>query len=265
MRKVGDLSKLHAKYFDLGLRVVAITSEPSEIIEEEMLRSKKVKYWIGCDPENKTMDAYKEKGSVGIPKTYLIDASGRVVGDEIPTEEQLQQLLEAGFDGSLLPALHADLGPARTAYVRGAFGEAWKSAQVMASSQDEALGKDAAFLKGRVEAYAKFLQGLAESSLQKKMPGRAYGLWLALAHRFEGTEAARAAQAKLKELKSDPSVKKELGAWRDFETVLERDVKPPGAWKADAIRTSYEKVARANAGTWAAWFAEDSAKKLARR
>ncbi len=274
MRRVGDLSRLHEEYFDLGLRVVAITTELPEEVEEEMLRAREVEYWIGSDPSGRMIELYKDdslptppgaRSKVSIPKSYLIDGHGRVVGDAIPTEERIEKLLEGRFDASELPPLHVDLGPARAAYARGAFGEAFESAQVLASSADEALAKDAVLLKERVEAYAEFLQGLAESSLEKKRPGRAYGLSLALVHRFEGTEAARAARAELQELRADPSVRKELDAWRDFEAALERDVKPAGAFKADVIRASYEKVARANAGTWAAWFAEDRAKKLAPR
>ena len=264
MRKVGDLSKLQQKYFGLGLRVIAITDEAPQTIEEEMLRSKKAKYWIGSDPGNKTEARYKERGAVTIPKTYLIDAGGRVVGDEIPSEEQIEELLEASFRTTFLPALHAALAAARALHARGAFGEAWKAAQGLTTSADATLAQDATFLKGRIEAHALFLRTVADASLEKRMPGRAYGLLMILSKRFAGLEAATAAQAKLHELKSDPAVKSELGAWRAFETVLERDLAPPGAWKADVLRGSYEKVAKGNEGTWAAWFANERAKELAR-
>jgi hypothetical protein len=264
MRKVGDLSKLHEKYFDLGLRVVAVTDEEVQVVEEDLLRAKKPKYWIACDTEETTWARYREGKGVSIPKTYVIDARGRVVGDEIPDEEQIEKLLEASFRSALLPELHPDLAAARTLHERGAYGEAWKAAHARKSSTDAALAKDAAFLAERIEAHARFLGRIAEASVEKRLPGRAYGLQLVLSRRFAGVESAATAPAKLRELKADPTVKGELGAWRAFETVLERDLDPPGAWKADALRASYEKVAEGNEGTWAAWFANERAKELAR-
>jgi hypothetical protein len=263
MRKVGDLSKLHEKYFDLGLRVVAITDEEAPQVEEDLLRAKKAKYWIGCDTEDKTSARYRDSGRYAIPKTYVIDARGRVVGDEVPSEERIEQLLEASFRTALLPELHPDLAAARVLHERGAYGEAWKAARTRATSADATLAKDAALLAERIEAHARFLGRIASASLDKRLPGRAYGLQLLLSKRFAGVESAAGAPAALRELKADPTVKGELGAWRAFETVLERDLDPPGAWKADALRASYEKVAKGNEGTWAAWFASERAKELA--
>src|SRR5687767_1045620 len=135
MRKVGDLSQLHTKYFDAGLRVVAISDEPSETLRKKMTEALGAKYWIGSDPERKTLDRYtSDSGGAGIPHFYLIGADGKVIGSQLPSEAQLRALLEQPH--KLDKPLHAKLARARAAYDAGVYGAAHKTALAMQKDPD---------------------------------------------------------------------------------------------------------------------------------
>jgi peroxiredoxin len=267
------LARLHDQYFDLGLRVVAITTEPPEVVEVEMLAGKRVGYWIGSDRAGKMIELYKtdvgppralgKRTTVGVPHTYLIDDRGIVLGQEIPTETRIEALLEESHDADTLPPLHPDLATARELYDRGAFGKAWSAARALAASEDPRLRDDAELLGARAEADADFLRLLAGSNARRGIPGRAYGLLVELAHRGAGMEAAESARERLKELRADPAVKPELDAWREFEEALEHDLDAPGKWKVSVARARYERVLRELPDVWAARFAESALRRLA--
>ena len=65
MAQVGHLNDLQEKYFDKGLRVVAISDEPLGLIEKKMLEEKGAKYWIGSNPGKSSMGNFSDPGGIG--------------------------------------------------------------------------------------------------------------------------------------------------------------------------------------------------------
>jgi peroxiredoxin len=273
LERADFLSRLHRQYFDFGLRVVAITTDAPEVVEEELIAGKRAVYWIGSDPAGKMIELYKtdlgpprapgSRSTVGVPHTFVIDDRGIVRGEEIPSELRLEGLLEESHGEASLPPLHAELAHARELYARGALGRAWSAARELASSEDPAVRDDAGVLVARAEAYADFLRRLADSNAERGLTGRAYGLLVEIAHRCAGMEAAEPARARLRELRADPGVKPDLGAWRDFEDALLNDVGGTLEWKASAARARYERVLRDHPDVWAGRFAESALRRIA--
>ena len=66
MQQVGHLQKLHEKYFDKGLRIIAVTAEPAGTVESAVVKQRGGKYWMASDPARTTMGRYTTRGR-GVP------------------------------------------------------------------------------------------------------------------------------------------------------------------------------------------------------
>lgn len=263
MGKVGYLSTLHDKYYDRGLRVVAISDEPVPLIRAEVIEERKGTYWMGSDPGNETMDGFTDGGRTGIPHFYLIDENGTVVDEGFPSEERLVELLRGMFDDSIGRELHADLAEAQKNYERGAFGKAWSQAGDYIEEDDEALTADAAFLREKVEGLAEHRMEWIESDLDPRKPPRSYGTLLEVELRFAGLPIADWAEERCKELDDEPEVKRDKKAWKALRAALERDLRSNGAErKVTVARQYYERVVEKHGFTEAGRCAENAIARL---
>src|SRR5687768_7339068 len=85
--------------------------------------------WVGMDTSQSTLQRYATEGSMPIPRFYLVDAEGKVVGQDVPEPADLERLLERVFVPALGRTLAPALDGARTAYDLGRPGAAWKAAE----------------------------------------------------------------------------------------------------------------------------------------
>ena len=126
MRQIGDLNNLHDKYFDKGLRILAISREPVSKLEKVMVEENQAKYWIGSDP---SMSMLKVYGGGGIPHAYLVDARGKVIADAHSfSAAQIEKHLDKVFDPALGRELHKSLASLVKQYDKGQYGKAWAGA-----------------------------------------------------------------------------------------------------------------------------------------
>jgi len=91
---VGHLNALLEKFGPQGLVILAITDEDRETVEA-FAKGSPMKYAVGLDAGRRTTDAY---GIEGIPSSFLIDATGKVVWEGHPLmleDEQIKALLAA--------------------------------------------------------------------------------------------------------------------------------------------------------------------------
>ncbi|MEM8882692.1 MAG: redoxin domain-containing protein [Planctomycetota bacterium] len=168
MQQVGHLQKLHEKYFDKGLRVIAISSESIGTIKGAVTDDRGGLYWLASDPSRETVGRYSNPGGLTIPRTYLIDATGKVVSDGMPNESRIQELLEGVLDTRVGKTLHKSLNGAVKAFEKGDYGKAYKAAGKMTEKEDAALVADAQYLRERCVAVADFSKKLIESSAADK-------------------------------------------------------------------------------------------------
>ncbi len=77
MAKVGHLQELNEKYYDQGLRIIALADEPESDVKD-VLESKGARYWIAVDNDQTTLQRYAGEGSLPLPWYYLVDVEGRV-------------------------------------------------------------------------------------------------------------------------------------------------------------------------------------------
>lgn len=242
MSKVGDLAALHTKYFDAGLRVVAISDEPVELLRKKMVDAAGATYWIGSDPDNATMKRYTGRGSFGIPHFYLVGADGKVISERLPKEADLRDLLERAH--LLDKPLHAKLERARAAYEAGVFGVAHKQATALRKDKDSAVAADAALLCDKVEGHAGFLQTLMAASADDDVNTR-YGELQRFAFQFDGLGPAKWAREQLAELNKHARVKSFLTEWKKLENAMRSEMLAEGnPDKLRLVKRLYEDVAK---------------------
>ena len=86
------LKAMHEQYAAKGLVIVAINLDKKRDKADEFLATHPAPFTVAFDPEGKTAEAYRV---AGMPSSYLIDASGKIV------------LVHAGFDPKDAAALEA--------------------------------------------------------------------------------------------------------------------------------------------------------------
>jgi hypothetical protein len=211
MAQVSHLSELNEKYFDRGLRIVAISNELPAIIQSKMVEEKSVKYWMAADPSRSTINRFSE-GQIGIPHSYLVNARGVIVGEGVPNEQMIEDLLKDTFDERLGRELDRSLGAAVKSYEKGQVGAAWTAAKKLTENEKPEIADDAKFLVEKSEAYAKFMTGLVETGIHAKDYETVITDLTRLTKDFAGMPEAEQAVAKKAELEANPAVKIEIDA-----------------------------------------------------
>ena len=84
---------------------ISITNESQEVIEK-FLKKRKMVSWIGLDTDKHTLKAYNVNG---IPKTFVIDSSGKLLYDGRP-ESLSKEILESILDGKYVPPEKSSTG-----------------------------------------------------------------------------------------------------------------------------------------------------------
>ncbi|MEZ5966139.1 MAG: TlpA disulfide reductase family protein [Planctomycetota bacterium] len=242
MSKVGDLAELHKKYFDVGFRVVAISSEAPDLVKRKMIEGAGATYWIGSDPDGATHTRYSDGGSTAIPRFYLVGADGKVISSKPPSEAELRQLLEKPL--LLERETHAKLARSRTAYDAGVFGAAHKVAKALLKDKDAAVAADAALVCSKIEGRAEFLQKLMALESERD-PNERYGDLLRFAFEYDGLAPARWARTQLADLKKVDRVKGFLPEWSKYENALRSEMLAEGnPDKLRLVQKLYDEVAR---------------------
>ena len=95
---IPHLNELAEKFKDKPVRFISVTYEERSVIRK-FLKKKKMRSWIGLDTDKSMHKAY---GILGIPRTFLVDKSGKIVADTGPhqvTEKALNEMLKGNPPG----------------------------------------------------------------------------------------------------------------------------------------------------------------------
>ncbi|MHC4921068.1 MAG: peroxiredoxin family protein [Planctomycetota bacterium] len=265
LAQIPELQKLHDKHFDAGFRVLAISNEPLRDLQEKVVGKHKATFWIGSDFSNDTFKGFLEnEKQFVIPKLFLVDVEGKVVGNKVPSEKLMQKLPSRVFDIAPGKDLEPELEILDTAYGRGAYGGAWQAAAKFLSNKDEAVAKDAKFVREKVEAYAAFRKKTMAEDLGVLMPAQQFGKLLLLRSEFLGMELQKWADEQLKPLRLDKKIKSEKNAWAKLESALERELKKfNSSYQRKQAVKLYRSIMKKYAKTEAAHIAEARLDKMA--
>jgi hypothetical protein len=269
MGMVGDLQKLHEKYSARGLRVVAVSDEPTEDVAKTM-RAKGATFWIGIDGDQKTLRAYSTRGTRPLPQFYLVDVEGKVVHSKRPTEAQIEALLEKVMIPELGRKLHTELDAARAFYERDVLGRAWLETTRTAASKTEQVATDTAFLRKKIKRYAAWQRARIEAAITEKRLDSAMAELVVFEARFAGLDDAAWAEAQIKTLAKSEGVQAQRFAWGKLRKALAKEVKgasTPGGLSKGARKSvafAYAKIVTKHADSTAAKIAQQRIDALAR-
>lgn len=193
-------------------------------------------------------------GGSGLPYAFVIGPDNKVVwqgrsGYEAVIETQLKRIKYPGL-GKLDVA--KELEKSATLFGTGEFAKAAEEAAKVKEKKgdDAAVVADADYIIARVEARATALRGKIDAAKGARRYHEAVkGLETLSGKGFKGMEAATAAEAELKELKADKTIKEELKAWDALAKVVEANEKE----KVAAVKKkNLENFAKKNEGMAAA-------------
>jgi len=250
--------------------VVAISDEPLDKLKSKLVSERGAKYWIGSDPGNTTMQSFVGEGGLGIPQFYLVDATGTVVGMEVPSDEMLEKLLGQTFKLALNKQLHQKLERSRLAYDHGSYTIAFRTAGKLLRDKDQAVVSDAKFVREKVVKYAEHRRKILEIELRTAEPSHAYGNLLLMKHELAGADPKLASWV-AKHLKrlaktEDVKAKDEKKAWSLFEKALRRELRGFASdYERGRVKVLYTELGETHRRTTAAVFASKRLKKLGER
>jgi len=263
MQQVGHLQKLHEKYFDQGLRIIAITAEPTGPVENAVVEKRGGKYWIASDPGRSTMRRYTKQGRLGIPHAYLIDASGKVVSEGVPHESTIESLLKDAFNPALGKELDSALKRAVRSYEKGDYGKAWSQVARDLEDDDRKVADDAAYLQKRCTEVAEWHKKQVESAIASRDYAMAIEDLERIEDAFDGMEVVLWARKKLEELEKDEQVETELKAWKMYEKAQDKLERAEGdARKMKPAKKIFEGIIKRYPGTRAAEHSEKALKSI---
>jgi peroxiredoxin len=163
-----QIDKLAKDRKDKGLDVVALTTEPSEIVRAYLV-GHKVDFRVGIDQFHVVQEAYVKKGEKQMPVAWLVDKTGVIVwkGDPWGCEGMVDQVLAGKYDLEKSKADAARDDALWTAYE----AEDWKTVaveaeKVLAADPNHKLAFDfrlRAFRElGDRAGYQKFMKAYVE-------------------------------------------------------------------------------------------------------
>lgn len=262
MQSVDQLSELHTSLYERGFRVLAISSEPLDDLESELIDDQDATYWIGSDPKGRFMSKFLDTGFHNLPQYFLIDKNGVVVRRGLPSKKTIERLIVGTFDVDLERKLHPKLDMVRLAYDRNAYGTAWRAAAAFLKDEDKTVVADARFVREKVEEQITFRRGSLENKMKGKNPNRRaiYATLLVMRYEFAalgdaiGRHNRTWLDTQIRKLQKEElwyKGKTEKKAWRKLESILRSEIKgyAGSEYQRQRCCQEYEKLAFANPRT----------------
>jgi thiol-disulfide isomerase/thioredoxin len=92
------MNSMEQKYSNKGLKIITINLDKKEKAVEKFLKRYPANFAVAYDPAGKTAEAYDVKG---MPSSYLIDRSGKIIYTHIGFRASNKNILEAKIKAAL--------------------------------------------------------------------------------------------------------------------------------------------------------------------
>jgi len=236
------MNELRESFGEKGLQILAISTEPSSKVEP-FIAEKGITYTVGL-----STDVLGVYGGGGIPHAYLIGADGVVVWEGHPGNLQNDQIEAAVRLAFALRKVAPELKQAATSFEKGKLADA-RAQALAAKAKGGEVEQDADYIVARIdEIVAAWKQDAEKGDCIDALDalGR-------IQQHYPGTEEAKAAAAKEKEIRADPAAQKELAAWKQLEKIRKDIQRAEGEEKKlKPVKKKLEKLIASDAGTKAA-------------
>ncbi len=152
-----------------------------------------------------------------------------MVSEGLPSESQIEKLLDDVVLRKLDRELHPALAKAKAAFDAGACGAAFAAAGKLLKQKqdpDKAVIADATYLREAIQKNAAVEQRLIEAV--KSDARKRYGRLMVLRYEYDGLPESKWAQQELRGLAKVERVKRDKKQWRALETAIKREMKING-------------------------------------
>lgn len=207
------------KYHDTpGLHVVTLYAQTHKLEEiEELVEKHSIKYPIA-------LNGFWDEGYQApvLPRTWIIGVEGKIIfaGARGYAEVLEKELAKVKYPGLGKASVHAELEPAARLFVAGKYAEAYKAAEaIFDATESREVEDDADLIMKRIDQRAQRLLIRAESAEVMRDYVLALRCWEALAA-FKGMRDGDEAVERLKKLKEDKEVEKEIKASRALQSLM---------------------------------------------
>lgn len=228
VQQVAKLTTLLDKYYSRGLSVLGMAFEDVQLVKT-FCQDNNVKYPVGSDQFGSTRRWWFRDRKVSLPQVYLVGTDGTIVGRGIPTDPQLQEQLVNVVLPTLDRPLHGALAEVEAHYKWGAYGIAYKQAGQLLKSRDEAVAKDALYIRNKIERYEAVQRMYAKEGLSAALTDK-YAELLVLKHQYNGLPLAEWAEEHLAKVRKNADkldarlLTRHKAAWQKFELALRREM-----------------------------------------
>lgn len=199
VKSMPEIKELYDKYGAQGLRVLGLSvdKEPSAVVS--YIKDNDVPYPVAID--NDTDKKYESKW---IPAAYLVDAAGYVVWRGLPDKDELDEAIKKVLEQSPKPVLaDIDFSPfsgGQQVEEGKSFTAVFRKLKAL-SSRDNPLKDDAQGIIDTIDERLEALMLFAADIEKRQNYDSACNIYMAIVKNYGGTDAARAAGEKVRELK----------------------------------------------------------------
>lgn len=212
---MGHLNELHEKFAAEGLVVVCVTKEPRASVDA-YIKEQGCKFPIMIE-ESDTGGLY---GVTSIPHAVLIAPNGRVRWRGHPSDLTTPTIGKHIEETKPLPPLPEALESVTKALAKNEFLKAREKAAQAAQHKDEAVVAAAAKACAWIDAFAESTISAGQTDREA---GRMFEAWAAfdlVAKGYKGTDHAKTAEERIKELLADKDAKHIVEAGQKWEKLL---------------------------------------------
>jgi hypothetical protein len=259
---IPQLVEFHEKYAKKGLSVLMMSVEDKETLGT-YVADEKIPFPVGSAPKK----AFAALDIRGIPQSFLIGGSGRILWSGHPSKMKAAQIEQAlkELDRVEVGDVAAPLAPAKADVERGRYADAARKAQaVLAAPAPDAEKTDARTILDAVRMVADLKMKRIDAALAESRDLDAIDLLRFVQDRFAGLEAGKTAKAREAELREKPALKRELEAADALEQLDRKEAAAAKVSDSKALIPQYAALAKQYEGTVAAKRAARQARMLSK-
>jgi hypothetical protein len=235
------VQRLWGEYRDRGLHIFHVESQ-NHTVDQILAYCEKMGYDFPQTLRSGETDFTSFPGGRGLPYAFLVGVDGKVIwqgrtGYEAVIAEEIQKVRYPHLGRTEVPR---DLRKSAKLFSAGKYGRAVQEARKRIES-DAALAADGEYIISRADRFGERMRAGAEAAAEKRDYGRALEAYEKIASAFKGLALADEASERIRVLKADADVKKELKAARALKVVMAQVKKAPTREKQIAILEAFAK------------------------
>jgi len=238
---IPHVQKLQEEFGDKGLHIFAFEVQGSaEDVARDTAKSRGAKTY----PVAMGGPSGYSNSTGGIPHGWLVGVEGKVIWEGNPGDGKMDQILRAEmakvkFPGLGKVAFDKGVNPILSKFMKRDYAGARIEAQKMieGAKASEAVAADAEHISKRITSIGEKKLAAAKAREGEKRYGAAAEIYGFLAGAYKGAEEGKAASDRLKEMKADKEIQREMQAAEALKGLVASLERKPAEEKKAALES----------------------------